>query len=183
MAVVLKACCDETGTHSGAPITCMGGYVFDEEGERNFTTEWIDVLGPFKEHGIKLFHANKCYHLKGDFQNITEAEKKLLFDALISLTRRTARFGMASWIKDEVFERGVKRNKFQSFTGSKYTVCALRSLNLIEQWANENNFDGKVIYLFESGNEYQGRSRCDDAKGQGESPTAGGFSLRGSRIY
>jgi len=26
---------------------------------------------------------------------------------------------------------------------------------LIEQWADENRFHGKIIYLFEAGNEYQ----------------------------
>src|SRR5258708_21127773 len=128
LCVILKACCDETGTHDGAPITCMGGYVFDEDGEKEFTSEWVKVLQAFKNRGIEFFHANKCYLRKGEFSVIDEAEKGEVFTSLIALTRRTAKFGMVSGIRDEVFEEVMRRNKFQTFTGSKYTICALRSL-------------------------------------------------------
>jgi len=158
LCVILKACCDETGTHAGAPITCMGGYVFDEDGEKDFTSEWVKVMQPFKSRGIDFFHASKCYPRKGEFSVLSDTERDALFTALITLTRRTGKFGMVSWIKDSVFNEVVQRNKFQTFTGSKYTVCALRSLGLVKQWADEHNFDGKIIYLFESGNEYQGEA-------------------------
>ena len=160
MCVILKACCDETGTHVGAPITCMGGYVFDEDGEKSFTSEWVKVLQPLKARGIEFFHANKCYQRKGEFSELDVEEKNNLFAAIIALTRRTAKFGMVSGIKDTVFTEVMQRNKFQTFTGSKYTVCALRSLTLIEQWADENKFDGKILYLFESGNEYSGEANA-----------------------
>src|SRR5258708_22573673 len=52
----------------------------------------------------------------------------------------------------------MRRNKFQTFTGSKYTICALRSLTRLEQWADENKLDGRIMYLFEAGNEYQGEA-------------------------
>lgn len=164
MCVIFKACCDETGTHDAAPITCMGGHVFDEDGEKEFTSEWVKILQPFKNRGIEFFHANKCYPRKdgypwkSEYSVLSDAEKSGLFAALIALTRRTAKFGMVSGIKDEVFEEVMRRNKFQTFTGSKYTICARRSLTLIEQWADENKFDGKIIYLFEAGNEYQGEA-------------------------
>jgi hypothetical protein len=160
LCVILKVRCDETGTHRDAPMTCMGGYVFDEDGERVFTSEWARALEPFKARGIELFHANKCYSRKGEFSVIDEAEKGGLFTSLIALTRRTAKFGMVSGIKNEVFEKVMHRNKFQTFTRSKYTICALRSLTLIEQWADENKFDGKMLYLFESGNEHQGEANA-----------------------
>jgi len=139
-------------------MTCVGGYVFDENGEKNFTSEWVEVMQPFKSRGIEFFHANKCYPRVGDFEAISEDEKNLLFNSLIALTRRTAKFGMVSGIKDSVFTEVMQRNKFQTFTGSKYTVCALRSLTLVQQWANENNFDGKIVYLFEDGNEHRGEA-------------------------
>jgi hypothetical protein len=151
-------CCDETGTHHGAPITCVGGYVFDEDGEKEFTAEWVRFLQPFKQQGIEIFHANKCYGLNGEFEALDDDAKRELFTALIALTRRTAKFGMVSAIRDQVFGKVIQRNKFQAFTGSKYTVCALRSLTLIEQWADENRFDGEIIYVFEAGNEHQGEA-------------------------
>jgi hypothetical protein len=67
LSAILKACFDETGTHDGALITCMGGYVFDEAGEQEFIKEWVRFLQPFSRRGIKVFHANKCHGLKGEF--------------------------------------------------------------------------------------------------------------------
>lgn len=156
--MTLKVCCDETGTHAGAPITCVGGYVFDEEGEKEFTTEWVRFLQPFKRLGIEIFHANKCYGRKGEFAVLDDDVRKELLIALIALIRRTSKFGMVSGIRDEVFGMVIQRNKFQAFTGSKYTVCALRSFTLVEKWADENKFDGEIAYVFEAGNEHQGEA-------------------------
>jgi hypothetical protein len=159
LAVILKAFCDETCTHAGAPLTCVGGYIFDEKGERMFSKEWVEIFKPFKDRGIDCFHANKCYKRTGQFSALTDdSERDFLFNSLIALTLKTAKLGIVSGIEDKVFKAVMERNKFQTFTGSKYTVCTLRSLSLIEQWANENKFDGKVIYLFESGNEHQGEA-------------------------
>jgi hypothetical protein len=160
LSTILKACFDETGTHDGALITCMGGYVFDEAGEQEFIKEWVRFLQPFSLRGIKVFHANKCHGLKGEFDVLDKDDKEKLFTSLIALTRRTAKLGMVSGIRDEVFKTVIARNKFQTFTGSKYTVCALRSLTLIKQWADENRFNGKIIYQFESGNEHQGEANA-----------------------
>lgn len=138
----------------------MGGYVFDEAGEQEFTREWLRFLKPFSRRGIKVFHANKCHGLKGEFDVMDKEDKENLFTSLIALTRQTAKLGMVSGIRDEVFKTVIARNKFQTFTGSKYTVCALRSLTLIAQWANENKFNGKIVYQFESGNEHQGEANA-----------------------
>jgi hypothetical protein len=156
--LTLKAFFDETGTHRGSPVTCMGGYVFDEHGEDQFSAEWHEVLQPFTQCGIEFFHANKCYGLKGEFRNLNDEQRSALFTKLIILIRRTAKFGIISAIRDEIFASVMQRNKFQTFTGSKYTVCALRSLTLLEQWADEHRFDGRIVYLFESGNEHQGEA-------------------------
>lgn len=138
----------------------MGGYVFDEGGEQEFAKEWVRFLEPFSRRGIKAFHANKCHGLKGEFNVLGKEEKERLFTSLIALTKRTAKLGIVSAIRDEVFKTVIARNKFQAFTGSKYTICALRSLTFIEQWADENKFEGKIVYQFESGNEHQGEANA-----------------------
>ncbi len=155
----LTAFCDETGTHDPAPLTCVGGYVFDEEGQRAFTEKWAKTLEPMKQRGIRCFHAADCNAANAPpFSSLSLAERKAFFDDLISLIRSTAKFGMAAAIEDQTFKQVIKRNKVQIFTGSKYTACALRSLIFIQQWADERSFDGTIFYRFESGNEYQGEA-------------------------
>ena len=44
LVAVLTAFCDETNTHAGAELTCVGGYIFDEDGQNRFTEKWAEVL-------------------------------------------------------------------------------------------------------------------------------------------
>jgi len=156
----LTAFCDETGTHGCAPLTCVGGYVFDEDGQKAFTEKWAEVMEPLRRRGIRYFHAAPCNAGDEPFSNLNFAERQALFGDLISLVRDTAKFGMAAGIEDHIFKEVMERNKVQEFTGSKYTACALRSLSSLQQWADEQGFDGKILYRFESGNEHQGEADC-----------------------
>lgn len=155
---MLTSYCDETNTHEGAPFTGVGGYVFDDDGQRRFTEEWAKVLLPLRAHRINYFRAADCYYGAPPFSALSGDERRGLFRDLISLTRATAKFGMVARINDESFTTAVRRNKLESFTGSKYTACALRSLAFIARWTEETKFDGSVVYLFESGNEHEGEA-------------------------
>jgi hypothetical protein len=155
---VLSVFCDETGTHKGAPLTCVGGYAFDKNGQRLFAEQWAAVLEPLRDKGIGCFRASPCNTGNGPFANLTIPERHTLFEDLIRVVRCTARFGMVAGIEDQIFQEVMRRNKVQSHTGSKYTVCALRSLVLLGRWADENNCEDGIEYFFESGNESQGEA-------------------------
>jgi len=155
LVTILTAFCDETGTHAGAPLTSVGGYVFDKEGQQLFSQQWAAVLQPLKEKGIRYFRASACQAADGPFANLSSAERDALFGDLIRMVRGTGKFGMAAGIEDCVFQEVMHRNKVQGYTGTKYTACALRCLTLLGQWADENNYEGGIEYLFESGNQSQ----------------------------
>jgi hypothetical protein len=152
---VLTAFFDETGTHGLAPITCVGGYVFDVDGQRAFVDQWSKILEPLEHKGVRYFHAADCNTGNGVFSNLNSAQRRAFFGDLISLVRSTAKFGTAAAIEDEVFKQVMLRSKLQTFTGTKYTACAIRSLTFLGQWADEQQFDGLICYKFESGNESQ----------------------------
>ena len=151
LVAALTVFCDETCTHKGAPVTCVGGYVFEENPEHEFTEKWADVLEPLRERGIRYFHASPCDAPDDEFVCLSYAERLALFGDLISLVRRTAKIGLAATIKDEVFKAAMARNKIQRFTGSKYTACALRLFAALGIWADNNAIEGKILYQFESG--------------------------------
>src|SRR6266702_1923515 len=155
LVAVLTAFCDETNTHAGAELTCVGGYIFDEDGQNRFTEKWADVLKPLRSRGIRYFHASACHAVEDEFKNLRFAERRALFGDLIALIRNTAKFGMAIGIHEKTFKQVIERNKFQAYTGTKYTACALKALDSLGRWANEENFHGKISYRFESGNEHQ----------------------------
>ncbi len=146
--------CDETGIHDDAPITGVGGYVFDEDGHQQFTESWFETMRPFKDRGIEFFHAGECFERKGKFEVIDETEKDTLFRSLIALTRRTAKVGIVCSIEDQAFTTAIRRNKLRMYSGCKYTACALRLLPFVGNWLRNAQLDGSVLYLFENGYEY-----------------------------
>jgi len=158
LVAVLTAFCDESNTHKGAEFTCVGGYMFDEDGQKRFTEKWAKVLEPLKPKGIRYFHASACEARDDEFANLSYAEKLAFFGDLIALIRSTAKFGFVVGIEESTFATVIARNKFQEFTGTKYTACALRALESLGKWADEAKFDGKISYRFESGNQHQGEA-------------------------
>jgi hypothetical protein len=56
----LGAFCDETGTHDDAQIIGVGGYFFDENGQKQFTESCYETMRPFRDRGIDYFHVGDC---------------------------------------------------------------------------------------------------------------------------
>jgi hypothetical protein len=116
------------------------------------------VLRPLNTRGIEYFHAGRCFGRYDEFDVLGESEKSALFEELISLIKRTARVGLVCGLSEESFTTAIRRNKLRRFSGSMYTACVLRSLDLIQSWADEENFDGKIVYVFEAGHEFEGEA-------------------------
>ena len=147
------ALCDETGIHDDAPITAVGGYLFDEDGHRRFTESWFETLRPFKDRGIDLFHAGECFEGHGKFKALDDTERDGLFRSLIALVRTTAKVGVLCSLEDRAFET-IRSNKLRVYSGSKYTASAMRIFPFVGDWLRKSGLQGSVLYLFESGYEY-----------------------------
>jgi len=126
---VLISCLDETGTHAGAPVTSVGGYLFDKDGQERFTEKWAEVLQPLRARGIRYFHASECSAPDGPFRNLSLAERLALFGDLIELIRQTVKFGMVTAIEDRVFQDEMQRNKVQNgrAPSTPHVLCELSS--------------------------------------------------------
>ncbi len=153
---MLEAFCDETGTHAGAQLTCVGGYVFEPDNARMFTENWAQVLQPLTARGIRYFHAAACSSGQVPFSNLSAAERDALFGDLVSLIRDTITIGFAAAIEDVQFQELMAKNTsdLRRFVGSKYTACCIRCLSLLGEWAKQSDYQGQIAYRFESGNEF-----------------------------
>lgn len=155
LVAVITAFCDETKTDERSDLSFVGGYIFDAEGQKAFTERWATVLKPLSSRGIRYFHASPCNAGVDEFESLNFAERCALFGDLISLIRSTAICAIAISLFDKDFKDIIRRNKFQEYTGTKYTACVLRAISGIAQWAHDGKLDGKISYRFESGNEDQ----------------------------
>lgn len=142
---------DEGSTHESAPLTCVGGYLFDPESATVFQSEWNEILKPFASRGIVYFHATDCAFPDGEFTNLFEEERKYLFRELVALTRKHARFGFVAELEAALLKEWRAANPtISAWCGSRYAICCLQCLMFIKGWAEREHYEGQIAYEFEA---------------------------------
>jgi hypothetical protein len=164
LVVLMQAFLDEGSTHGGAPLTCVGGYLFEPEAAIRFQAEWNKVLQPFADKGVTCFHASPCAYPDDEFVQLREVERKYLFRELVTLTKATARLGFVAELEDAVFkEWQIANPSIASLVGSKYATCCLQCLLFIKRWVQRENYLGGINYAFEA----LGEQKHGKQKGRG----------------
>lgn len=149
---MLTAYFDESATeNSSKPMTCVGGYMFDDSGLLDFENKWAEVLAPLRNKRIRYFHAAACNAGEDEFGNLRQPERMALFGDLIRLVRSTSKVGFVVSIEDAVLRSVSDRNRIQSYIGTKYTACALMVMQLVSQWAKDKGGEAKILYFYEDG--------------------------------
>lgn len=130
---VLRAYLDESGTHDGAPLVVVGGFVADGLTWKSLTKEWRKKL---HDTGMSVFHANdpECDYLREPF-------------AKAILSRNLT--GVAYSISREVYKQYAS-GKLQSQIGDAYAACAFVCAKEIGKLAKERNV-GPVYIFYEAG--------------------------------
>lgn len=154
---VLEAYCDETGTHGGAPLTAVGGYLFNQDGVKLFNDKWSEVLRPLTAKGIEYFHARDCCNPKRTtpFNRLTDEEANKFVLDLIALIRETVTAGFIVGIENSAFVDAKSETigmDMERVTGSKYTLCVSHCLHFIGQWVEQKAHpEDEIVYYFEAG--------------------------------
>jgi hypothetical protein len=76
---------DESGTHDGARVLALGGWVGTEEDWEDFQTHWDAALA---KHGVSAFHFSKCENGRGEFEGWSSSKKARLTEDLIRVICR-----------------------------------------------------------------------------------------------
>lgn len=130
---VIEAYLDESGTHEGASLVVVAGWVGDRKAWKSFTKEWRGVL---QRAGVEYFHANdpKCERLK-----------PLLVRAIL----KRHLLGVA-WSVNRLDFKEIASNKFMSRFGNAYSTCAYLCVGLINGLAKKDGWPS-VALVFEAG--------------------------------
>ena len=130
---VLWVYLDESGTHKGAPLLSVAGYMGCEREWHEFEKEWCPHL---KKANVPYFHAidPKCSSLK-----------PLLASAI---TKRNLR-GIICSIKPDDYKLYAS-SQFKGTLGNAYAICAFMCALHISDWAKDNNL-GSVSFIIEAG--------------------------------
>jgi hypothetical protein len=140
---------DESGTHDGAPVLCVGGYIMTKQQTVNFTNEWNAELA---NHGLPYFHMVDCAHGSGVFARLSKEERVATEIEMIAIIKRHTVQGLAVTVNEIEFSTYMLQH---SLIGSPYSFCAHVLLAGVSSWLVANPMVTNVAYFFESGHKHQ----------------------------
>lgn len=146
---VVEAYFDESGSHHGAPVLCMAGYIIGRGQAKLLTKEWSAVL---KAKSLTHFHMTDCAHGNGEFANLSKIERVEVARKLIEIIKMRTLAGRGATIVDAEYSSLMP---YHPNLGSAYNLLLWCSLFGVKQWANETSFSGNVAYFFEAGHRSQ----------------------------
>ena len=91
--VVLSAYFDESGTHGGANVLVVAGYLFEDKQAARFSRDWGKFL---KSEGIAFAHMSELANGAGHYEGMSKPNRVKHGRALIENIKRRSKVGFAA---------------------------------------------------------------------------------------
>jgi hypothetical protein len=146
---LIEAYFDESGSHDGSPVLCVGGYVFEKHACQALDREWKAVLD---RYGLPYFHMIDCAQYAPPFKpTIARSECVEVEKAMIKIVHEHS-LGVAVALDEREYNTIFPPpHPF----GSAYTYCCWLCLTAIYGWIMKSHFEGDIAYFFEAGHSSQ----------------------------
>ena len=136
---------DESGTHEGAHVLCVAGYVIEREEVRKFIKEWNKEL---HRYNLPYFRMSECAHRSGAFKDMQAEECIELEKRLIKIIKRRTVMGLGVTVNASELEALMPKHLVVS---SAYAFCSQGVLTGVGKLIDNNPSIERVAYFFESG--------------------------------
>jgi len=147
LVAMFEAYFDESGTHDGAHVLCVAGYLFESEACLRLDLAWKEML---EKYNLPHFHMKDCAPNKGVFSHLTMDECDRAEREAIALIHKHALFGSAITVNEPEYNTWAARREL----GSAYKYCCWLSIKSMKVWLDQNNIGGDISYFFEAGCEH-----------------------------
>jgi hypothetical protein len=141
---MLEAYFDESGTHAGAPLMCVAGYLFSSDQASKGRQEWDAVL---ERYGVPYFHMTDCAHGAGVFKRISKPVRAEICRTLIELIKLRAELGITVSVREADYIELMPSDVHVD----PYSFCVSHCMQGVVAWASKYNYSGRVSCFFESG--------------------------------
>jgi hypothetical protein len=148
--LMVQAFFDESGTHDGAIVTCVAGYLFEPDQCLRFDDEWREALAAA---GLKYFHMEECAHGVAQFKGWPKPKRVEIQTKLIGIIKRRAAIGVVVSVCQQDYATVAAPGLSQA--GGAYVLCLMWCLAGVSAWVNRHNFQGSIAYFFEAGHRLQ----------------------------
>lgn len=147
---------DEAGTHDGARVLCVAGYLFSEANAEKFNAEMQRVYDRFN---IPFFHASEILggkHKPGGakpFDHLTGGDRDKLARIFIRTIRRRSTFGFGATVNEPEYDAMIRG---YGNMPSAYGFLLHQALIQVGAWAKRSGYEGSVAYFLEDGAKNKG---------------------------
>jgi len=145
---VMEAYFDESGTHDGSPFVCVAGYLFEKGNADALDVSWRAML---QEKSLPFFRMSDCAHRTEPFKGWSKSDTTDLEIRAIDLVKVYAAYGFSVSVVMDDFHLIPNLGLFET----AYSFACLQMFLGIKYWADKNDFQGDVNYVFESGAQHQ----------------------------
>jgi hypothetical protein len=158
---MLQAFFDESGTHGGAIITAVAGYIADSEQWKNYKKRTSEL---FVDYNVSLFHAIDIKNGRYDYKGWTVDKKIQFLDEFQHIINEELAFGISACISNADYQYHLNRKWPSKIRReSKYTIlfraCMASAIGILQ---NEyRKYKPTLRTIFERGHKNVGDiERC-----------------------
>ena len=146
---VLEAYFDESERSNG--LLCVAAYVFTQKRARSFADQWPSIFGG------RTFHMTDLAHRRGEFSDISDADRDRMIRDAVSLVAKKFTLGRAVSCNVNEADRILPRT-IRGFNHVYSILCSICARS-VGHWVNENcSPRDSVAYIFEAGHAHQGEA-------------------------
>jgi hypothetical protein len=140
---------DESGSHDGAAILCVAGYIFKKSEAIKLGHEWRRVLRWKK---LPYFHMVDCAHGNGPFANLSKDERVVVQTKLIEAIKKHAIQGIAVTVNPAEYAAFPGRLPIRpGLYDNAYAFCAQSIMTGVSVFMERNPLVRSMAYFFEAG--------------------------------
>lgn len=147
---------DTSGHPNQQQILTTAGFVSTVDKWVRFDREWNGIL---KSEGIKVFHMTDFASNEGEFAKGWRGEterRKLFIERLARSLKRNVNKSFRTSLVIAGYNAVNTKYEIEELLGKPYTVCCMRSVLALRNWAARKNASRKLLYFFEDGDKDKG---------------------------
>ena len=155
--VLLYAYFDETGTHSGARITAIAGFVGSKPQWEAIEERWISILSEYADRGVHTFHMTDCAAQTGEFARVDTPSRNYIITQLSEILGVQGVQAVSSAVVLDDWTDVVIDDAFLARFPKPFDLCFDDIVRQLWEWAAKNTGGEKVAPMFAHQPEYDKR--------------------------
>lgn len=164
---MLRAYFDESGTHHGSPAVSIAGFVGKCGDWEALEEQWLAILAPYREKGVRFFHASECIAQRGQYSAIDKPNVNYILTQLAEKLGAGGFAAISSGVSQDAWDAVATESSFLHRFPKPFDLCFDAVLRSLHRWSIENAGGEKVAPMFALQEEYGSRMKdVGDAYGR-----------------